>query len=489
MPNVNFVRPELVKMGRAYMLIADALEGEQQVKHRAGFYLPPPQPLNTQEGRDRYHAYKTRAVFYNVTKRTQQGLLGQLFSRAPEVSVPGYLKSTVSNMDGIGVNATQQCKGTAGEVIAFGRSGLLADFPTLPNGKEATREDLNLGRVASRLTHYKAHQIINWRYQRDYLAKKLTLVILEEKREIYSDKNTYSFTYGKQWRVCRLDEGGFYVQELYFQSNVAPVATYYPTDYDGNRLDYIPFEFIGAEDNDPDIDDAPMYSLASLNIAHYRNSADFEDSAFYIGQPTTIITGLSQAWVDQNMKGGITLGSRIAIPLPTGADIKIEQADPNTLAAAGMEHKEKQMVALGAKLVEQRKIQRTATEANQEEAAETSVLQTVADNVSVAYANAFASAGRFLSGNADGVTFKINTAFEIQAMDATTRAETIKEWQQSAISFSEMRQVLRRAGVATLGDDEAKAAIAEDDAMRAAQAAALNPPNVQDPAGDTGATA
>jgi hypothetical protein len=487
MPSISFVRPELQKRMREYALINDAIAGEQTIKSKNELYLPAPEPTNTQAGKDRYYGYKTRAVFYNVTARTRQGLLGQLFNRPPQIDVPAYLAGTVANMDGLGVNAVQQCKSTSGEVVALGRAGLLSDFPTVEEGKEVTAQDLQTGRIAPTITFYPATSIINWRYYRDFMTKKLLFVILEERREIYQTKG-FAFTVGKQWRVLRLDDDGYYIQELYFQDSADPVLTTKPTDYAGNRFTEIPFRFIGAEDNDPDIDEAPMYSLASLNIAHFRNSADFEDSLFFVGQPTVIINGLTQGWLDQNLQGTIKLGSRNAIPLPAGGDIKLVQADPNNLALQGMEQKEKQMVALGAKLVENKQVQRTATEANQEEAAETSVLGTVADNTSVAYAEAFAFCGRFVSGNDTEINFKINTAFEVAAMDFQARAETVKEWQQSAISFSEMRAVLRRGGIATLSDDDAKKAIAEDEAMRALSAAAANPPNIQDPTGDTGPT-
>lgn len=481
MPSVNFMRPELQKRMRDYALINDALAGEQTIKGKGQTYLPAPQSVEDTEGQERYRSYLTRAVFYNVTMRTRQGLLGQLFSRSPQVDVPSYLQGTVANMDGLGVNATQQCKTTSGEVVALGRAGLLSDFPTLEEGKEATQEDLITGRVAPMITFYPATAIINWRYFRDYMTKKLILVILEEKREIYKNDG-FAFTVGKQWRVLRLDDSGYYVQELYFDNNSAPVTTSKPTDYDGKRLNYIPFEFIGSENNDPDMDEPPMYSIAALNLAHFRNSADFEDSLFFVGQPTVVINGLSQGWLSENLKGSLRLGSRNAIPLPVGGDIKLVQAEPNNLALSGMEQKEKQMVALGAKLVENRQVQRTATEASQEESAETSTLATIADNTSVAYAQAFANCGRFVNGDDPKIDFKINTAFEITTLDYNSRMETIKEWQMGAISFTEMRAVLRRGGIATLSDDDAKAAIAEDEKLRAIQAAAQDPAQVNDPA-------
>ena len=51
----------------------------------------------------------------------------------------------------------------------------------------------------------------------------------------------------------------------------------------------IPFTFIGATNNDHTIDDAPLLPLAELNIGHFRNSADNEESSFVVGQPTLFI--------------------------------------------------------------------------------------------------------------------------------------------------------------------------------------------------------
>ena len=59
-----------------------------------------------------------------------------------------------------------------------------------------------------------------------------------------------------------------------------------------------------------------MYDLAVLNIAHYRNSADYEESCFVTGQPTVWASGLTEAWVEDVLKGELRLGSFGGIPLP-----------------------------------------------------------------------------------------------------------------------------------------------------------------------------
>src|SRR5690606_25812063 len=205
----------------------------------------------------------------------------------------------------------------------------------------------------------------------------------------------------------------------------------------------------------------PLYDLAVLNIAHYRNSADYEESCFMAGQPTPFLAGLTKDWVEDVLKGGIYLGSRKAISLPQGGTAGLLQAQPNSLPFEAMQHKERQMVALGAKLVEQRQVQRTLGEARLEEASEVSILVSCTNNVAEAYRKCLAWAGMF-AGVTDGIEFELNTDFEIGRMTAQERAQLLAEWQGGGITFEEYRYNLKRANIAYLDDEEAKAAIQND---------------------------
>jgi hypothetical protein len=116
------------------------------------------------------------------------------------------------------------------------------------------------------------------------------------------------------------------------------------------------------------------------------------------------------------------------------------------------------MIALGAKVVEQSSVQRTATEANIENASETSVLSSSANNVSKAIKFALEKAALFI-GTEDEIKFELNTDFNLSNMTPEERGQLVKEWQGGAISFEEMRSGLRKSGVATLDDNKAKSDI------------------------------
>ncbi|WBF76811.1 hypothetical protein PSV3_00109 [Septimatrevirus PSV32] len=200
---------------------------------------------------------------------------------------------------------------------------------------------------------------------------------------------------------------------------------------------------------------------------------DYEESCYIVGQPTPVLIGLTEEWVTNVLKGSVNFGSRGGIPLPAGADAKLLQASENTMLKEAMDTKERQMVALGAKLVEQKEVQRTATEAELEAASEGSTLSSATKNVSAAFEWALKWAARWVGQADSGVKFELNTDFDIARMTPDERRSLVEEWQKGAITFEEMRTGLRKAGVATEDDAKAKEKIAKD----TAEAMALAAPN------------
>ncbi len=264
------------------------------------------------------------------------------------------------------------------------------------------------------------------------------------------------------FRVLRLFEGTYWSEIWYFDEELNDFVLeerVQPLDGFGNVWSEIPFTFIGADNNDPTPDLPPLYDLAVINIAHYRNSADYEETSYICGQPTPWFAGLTQEWIDKNFPNGIQLGSRAAISLPADGSAGMLQPEPNLVPKEAMEMKERQMVALGAKLVEQKTVQRTAKEAGIESAAETSILATSAKNVSHAYTAALKWCAAFMGitvTTETDVSYELNTDFDIARLPAADLSAIIAAWQGNAIAFEEMRDALKRGNIAYLDDEEAK---------------------------------
>jgi len=482
MPNVAFTRPEVRKMRNKWSLVRDCVGGEEVVKAAGEKYLPAPEATeDTTQAKKRYEKYQKRAVFYNVTGRTLAGLVGQVFSKAPSVELPDAVKVLEKDADGAGSSLEQLAKGVLTEIFTTGRAGLLSDFPPLEPGQVVTVADLESGRIRPRIVPYNAEQIINWRESNVGGETLLTLLVLEESAIVSDDG--FEFKTEPRWRVLKLlnfeqketaqveatvwrkkDEKNLKPGEETFEVVAGP----YPVlGYNSRPLSRIPWQFVGVTNNESNVDEPPLYSIANLNVAHFRNSADLEESSFLVGQPTPVFAGLTQDWVDKNFKAGVYLGSRAAIPLPQGGNAQLLQAEPNNLPKELMAQKEEQMKALGAKLIEPKKVQSTATEAAIAETSEASVLSSAAANVSQAFAKAVWNASKFLAEVAeDTIKFALNSDFSSARMDAQERAQLLAEWQGELITWAEAREGLRKAGVAYEKDDAARKAIDAEAAAR-----------------------
>lgn len=486
MPRVAFIRPELNAMLERYNKIRDCLIGSEAVKKKADLYLPKPRPTDTsKENIARYKSYKDRAVFYNVTARTLGGLVGQVFSRSPVSEIPDILDNVEDDATGDGVNLEQMAEKTLAYSLSYGRSGLMVDFPN--TGGNVTADDIQSGRVRPVLAQYDPFSIINWRYITDGSVTKLSMVNLAETWPFHDDG--FEIKTACQFRVLELNAAGYYTVTIWreqqdptswtsdkklpnsdnFRISEGPYLVLGP---DGKPFTEILFKFVGVRNNDGTIDNPPLADLAELNLSHYRNSADYEEACYQLGQPTYWYSGLDEHWVKDIMGGQVQLGALGGVLLPVGGNAGLLQPEPNTMVFEAMGMKERQMVALGAKLVEQKTVQRTATEATQENASEMSVLSSAAKNVSHAYEWALTKCAEFLNVQGQKIEYKLNSNFQMMQLTPADRLQLVKEWQAGTITFDEMRAVLRKAGIATEDNAVAASKIAKEQAAALALAEA-----------------
>lgn len=457
---VSSTRTEYDALLPKWKLIRDCLSGQEAVKREGDRYLPRPAPSDTSEAnRIRYHQYLERAVFYNVTGRTISGLQGQVFRKPPMIELPPEIEALQANVDGAGVSLVQQAIRVVRDCIAYSRSGLWVDYPQ--TGGPLTREQILRGDFRPNILRYDPWDIINWRQRKIGGVMKLSLVVMCEQN--VTDDDGYEEEFSTMWRELRLDESDLYVvREWVEQVNKATnekemvlLNEYLPTDASGNRLDYIPFTFVGSINNDPTPDPPLAYDLAELNISHYHNSADYEESVFWTGQPTLALAGLTEDWVNDVLKGRVQLGSRAAIFLPEGGSASLLQPSPNILPAEAMRMKEDQMISIGAKLVEKAgRVERTATEVVIKDFGEHANLTTVSQNVSSAYVTALGFALKFVTPSDREIKVELNTEFEVNRMNANEVAQVIASWQSGAITLSEMRANLIKGGYAKLPMNE-----------------------------------
>jgi hypothetical protein len=448
MADVTFTRPEYVAAKNRWRLVRDVCKGSETIKAAGDLYLPRPNSTDVSaDNKARYEDYKKRAVFYNATGRTKHSLVGAAFRTWPTLTVPGALDYVSKDIDGQGVSIYQQSQSITGHLLEVGRHGLLVDYVAVKAGT-VSKADEQSGRARANIASYPAEAIINWKTRQVGGQHLLCLVVLRETVDVDTDDG-FGSEQKVQFRVLRLDDSGVYTQEVWEEAakeSSRIVEPFAPLNGLGQPWRVIPFQFLGSENNDSSIDDSPLYDMAEINIGHYRNSADYEDSAYFAGQPQFWIAGLDEQWRDHLEKNGIYVGSRAPLTLPREGSCGFAQPEPNTLVKEAMDAKKGDMVSLGARLIERGSAVKTATQADNDSAAEHSVLSLIVSNVSEAYTQCLTWMAEF--SNAEGETiYKINQDFTQVSLDAAIMSALFNAVQAGRVPESDFWQYLRDRGV------------------------------------------
>ncbi|EMH4161647.1 DUF4055 domain-containing protein [Pluralibacter gergoviae] len=449
MPNYTYTRPEYLLAQPLWELVKNCVAGSKAVKDRGMRYLPMPDPTNqSEENQRRYDALLNRAMFLNVTGRTRKGLIGAVFRKTAELSLPADIEYLKENATGDGTSLEQLSKAAIGECLDTGRGGFFTDYPNVDAGEGIPTRAQSAGNQAH-IHIYDACQIINWRTEVIGGIKKLTLVVLAER---YAEADTDEFNYEikNQYRVLTLENGG-YRHRLWKEGDEVPSLDAWPTDFSKKTFDHIPFHFFGAEDNSPDVDKAPLEDLAQVNILHYGNSATVEESGFISSQPTLFFTtDIEQDEFDKWNPNGIQIGSTSGYSLGKAGTVTMVQASEGQLARTLMQDKENQMLMIGARIVQQSGQNETAEAARIRYSSDNSVLGTVAGNVSEAIVLSLLDAWRFMSSgepNRKNVVFWLNQEFFDESIDSQMILAQVQLWQQGFIAKKDLRINLRQAGI------------------------------------------
>lgn len=443
--SVDFQHPDYQANIDTWTLISDAVAGERAVKAGGTTYLPKPNPTDTSAANaKRYEQYVARAVYYNFPGRTLQTLVGAAFRKIPVLEVSGGLEYVEGDISGTGVSIYQQAQEALSLTLQHGRCGILIEYPR--TDAPVSRADQIARGLHARTALYPASAIINWSTVRVGSRQLLGLVVLRESAQI-PDADGFGFESVPQLRVMRLAESAVTAEvwrlingEWIVHEAAVPVL-----DSSGRPLTEIPFLFVGASANTFEVDRSPLEDIARMAIAHYRNSADYEESVFFAGQVQPVLSGLSEQWRDHMEKQGLYIGSRAPLLLPEGGSYQLAQAAENQPALEAMRHKEKLLAALGARLLEPGGAVKTATEAQGDSEAEHSVLSLAVSNVSEAYTAALAIMAAF-NGSGDGV-LAINQDFTANMLAPDMLAQQLAAVLAGKMPQSDLWENMRRAGL------------------------------------------
>jgi len=422
----------------------DAVRGSVAVKDKRAKYLPVPDADTNAQGVDsvRYKQYIKRAVFTNYTGRTKNALVGAAFRKNPIVELPEGLEYLVDDATGDGLSLEQMAKDELSNLLETGRSLLLVDYPQADENLSA--EDVERLDLRASIIPYAAEAVINWKTEVIAGRRLLTLVVIAEPYLDASDEFTHESK--TQYRVLRLTDEG-YSQQIY-RDEEPYGEEFFPRKADGSTWDFIPVTFVGSKNNDSTVDDAPLSDIADVNIAHYRNSADYEESCFITGQPTLFIThSLSQEQWEAYNPEGIKIGSRAGHVLGETGGASLLQADPNNLVMEAMRAKEQQLVAIGARIITDRGGNETAEGARIRFASENSVLGDIVGNLSDAIHTCIYWCGDFMGVPADDCVFEINREFYDKSVDPQMIMSLVTLLDRQIVSNQDIFDRLKAGGL------------------------------------------
>jgi len=303
------VHPEYYYWLNEWQKIRDVIAGQREIKRKGRVYLKGPPKMDS----DDYETYLERATFYNMTRQTVNGMVGQAFSRDPLIlGMPDDFKNAIRlkfGKDGSG--HVVFAKTVFSEQVSMGRYGVLVDAPETAS---TTPTSFAVG--------YAAENILDWDIQDVGGEYQPTRILLREfkrqrsqpqapqkpgapnkrgmpvKRSDALSTARYtqpsgafieSFTYATVYRdlVLEAQDAGppVYKQYLYNESPTGtPVSESTPL-LRGQPLNFIPFKFFGAQYNTADVEAPPVLDIVDLNLSHYRTYAELEWGRMYTALP------------------------------------------------------------------------------------------------------------------------------------------------------------------------------------------------------------
>lgn len=462
-------------------------EGEEAVKAAGDAFLPRIGDTKDPEHESDYRAYRDRAMFYNATGRTVEGLIGMIFRKDPVVEFDNdrFKEQTTRDGQTLITFARRLTRG----VLTVGRHGVLVD----------TSEDSPAG-TPPYLCGYRAEAILNWRAEFVEGRERLIMVVLEEEIE-EAGEDEFQIKQEDQMRVLAVSMP-FFIGQLQRQVLInagtkpddlppfeEPVFPTPITDQQsgqpsgliyhqqiwrkverqktagtpakeewelrqvivpmigGRPLDFIPFVFVGPTETSSRIEKPPVLDIANVNLSHYRNSADLEHGRHFTALPTAWAAGF-----DVKEGNQLVLGSQVAWvtdePNASAGFLEFSGAGLGNIEN-GMKSKEDLMAILGARMLEAPKRAVEAAETQRTRlSGETSITATIAGTVDEAMEAVMRWSALWIGGmSTENVGFTTNKDFSLIQIDPGMLQALMSLLQSSRISYDTFIYNLERGEI------------------------------------------
>lgn len=363
--NVQDRDPKMRVMEAEWPLLTALLGGTRTMRAASTTFLPR-QPKEDQED---YNYRLAVATLFPAFERTCTVMAGKPFAKEVTLSkdTPDVILDLCNNIDGEG----RSLHAFASDVfdhsaIKYGFGGILVDF-TRTQGRARTRAEEKAIGARPYCVHIKAEQILGWMVGEVGGKPGLTMLRIAETKEV--PDGDYGTKLLKRVRVLR--PGSFEVWEESANGSYALVRE----ESGATTLSFIPFVPVYGRRAAFMQGMPPLLNLAYLNVKHWQNESDQDDSARFARKRLLVFSGI-------NNKDEIVMAASQAVNLPAGgsADVLQGSAESVTVGRSELNALEEQMIQTGAELLVAQPGQRTATEASNDAEANKSALQSIVEN-------------------------------------------------------------------------------------------------------------
>lgn len=338
---LNSTHPLYDAFREDWVLMRDCYAGERVVKHKGTMYLPatPAQLLDKVDkvdslGWKSYQAYKTRAVFHDYVADAVEFYIGLLHQKPPTIELPDAMKPLLEKASNKGEGLETLLRRINEQQIVTGRLGLLLDFPENPDP----------GKPMPYIAMYAGEHIKNWDDSDDSEGvNALNLVVLDE--SAFERQVNLVWKSVEKYRVLLLDtpavESIQNAQEIDNEAEVGQVKRVYMAGefvlhtsgntinkesmkiplFRGQPLDKLPFVFINSKDIIATPDNPPLLGLGRLCMTIYRGEADYRNQLFLQGQDTLVVIG-GMTDAEDTTGEGVRVGAGARLDINLGGDAK-----------------------------------------------------------------------------------------------------------------------------------------------------------------------
>lgn len=419
-------------------------QGDKAIKANAKTYVPKNKGVSDKD----YNAIIQRSVFENFTEATAKGISGLIFAKEPTVSVPASLDILKDNIDMDDNTIVDLSQNIVNELMEVGRCGLLIDVPNIDTtGMTKPQTDALNIRAFTKL--YKSETIINWRYEAINSVNKLTLLVLHEVYEDWTDD--FTAEYKNRYRVYRLINNVCNVA-VYEEKDKTFIATmeFKPVMANRKTINYIPFIPLTYKDISIIPVKPPLMDIANINLNYYGVAVERRNVIHFVGNPFFMGSGINTRDSAGN-ELTITLGSSIAqIFQEPNADMKIVETQGTGLAfnESYLNDCKSTMAALGARLlVPESNAQVSEKTTEMKTAGYRATIMQIANTASRAITQALKIIAEWEGQNPDEVKLELNTDYNLSEMDAQTITALVQAWQTGAIRQEDMFKKLQKGEI------------------------------------------